>query len=167
MSRQRHSGRMARPTRLLRGVTSPLGMPRWLIAAVAPVCIAAQLIVFAHMLLVRHSTCPEHGELIHGEADAHASQGHAAKAALAELVRPATEIAARVVFPAAEDSHCDVVGHRREFVQPAVFEAVGPELGVIGLALFGPASAPLHDGSRRYSLAPKTSPPSGTASSDA
>ncbi len=33
--------------------------------ATAAVCLAAYLLGFAHMALVRHATCPEHDEIIH------------------------------------------------------------------------------------------------------
>jgi hypothetical protein len=38
--------------------------------ALAALCLLAQLASFAHLGLVRHVTCPEHGELVHADADA-------------------------------------------------------------------------------------------------
>jgi hypothetical protein len=43
---------------------------------VALACGVAQLSVFAHLALVRHATCPEHGDLVHVEGDAPAALHH-------------------------------------------------------------------------------------------
>jgi hypothetical protein len=121
----------------------------------ALVCVASQLSVQMHLLLVRHSTCAEHGELIH-ESEA---RGSVVAAHSDPLVHAPIIQSGRSQFPLEEDSHCDVVGHRRECLSVGVFHAglaPAPEM---------PAQARAFDTQNRtavaarYTLAPKTSPP--------
>ena len=59
---------------LLPAAFSRRGAARRSIAvAVAGLCLAGQFASFAHLMSVRHVTCPEHGEIIHADAVANGS----------------------------------------------------------------------------------------------
>jgi hypothetical protein len=59
---------------------------------VAAVCLSARIASFAHLLLVPHAVCPEHGELIHvGEADEHAAPAAVTRRAAHETSVSGTE----------------------------------------------------------------------------
>lgn len=127
-----------------------------LTALIVPLCVLAQFSGLAHLLLVRHVTCPVHGELMHaGDREA----------APFEHVRVAGSPAAVVAGVQSEidsydDEHCAVVGHRREQALPVSSVTHGLQIVVAA------ASKPAVDAARRcggldcYVLAPKTSPPS-------
>ena len=120
--------------------------------SLAGLFLAGQLSSFTHLLLVRHATCPEHGELVH-------------------LEQPTTRLAPRAVDDAEpyvalaaevadhDHDHCLVCSARRE-ARPA--QAVGAALKVAARWLearpfkHGPSS---RCGAEVLRLAPKSSPP--------
>jgi hypothetical protein len=123
---------------------------RALSALGAYLCLGAQLLGLVHVLVVRHATCPTHGEVTHGLA-AEPSSGDQP---LADTIRGAPG-------PALEhrDEHCLLaIARRREMagLSPIAHAAVAPL----------PSTAPAIAGARPLitvlavlRLAPKTSPP--------
>src|SRR4051794_14049078 len=77
---------------------------RGLAAFAAYLCLATQLVGLLHVLLVRHATCPDHGEIVHGAAPV------AAQASVAPdpVVAPASAETSDD-----EDEHCLFVATRR------------------------------------------------------
>ena len=77
--------------------------------AVAGLCLGGQLASFAHLLAVRHVTCPEHGEIIHRDAVASRSSSWRDRAAEHSSLHASRSAAAR-------DGHdaCLVWAHRHE-----------------------------------------------------
>jgi hypothetical protein len=117
--------------------------------------LAAQLVALGHLLVVRHTICPEHGEAIHSESPSEAQtlgSSHEATAADPTLGAGA---------PTAEHTHdhCLALANTRErfaplpapdvMPGPLLVAATLPSLAIIGGA---PAVALLR-------LAPKNSPP--------
>jgi hypothetical protein len=122
------------------------------VLALALVLVAGQVADSSHYLLVKHSTCPEHGEIVHGAEAAHGA------VAGVEGQTPAT--------PADSDSN-DVEGHghcasstlRREQAklgEPDLAAQVA--IAPAGTAL-AEARAPLPPRTALFLLAPKNSPP--------
>jgi hypothetical protein len=122
-------------------------------ALVVAVLCLAQLGVFAHLTLVSHRVCAEHGELIHDGED------HAPRAVLERSSAGAT-IHRRAVADAHGHDHCLLAAHRRE-------RAVLPPASVVASADFPCAEAVLDAAPSARALrsavllrfAPKTSPP--------
>jgi hypothetical protein len=126
------------------------GRFRGLSFAVAWFCLGVQAVGIAHLAVVRHTTCLEHGELIH------AGPSSPSKAAAA------TETGARLAtaaLPALTDGHdhCLACATRRAVVADRAVSsvAVGPEGASSAPAL---PTAPGGSGAL-FRLAPKTSPP--------
>jgi hypothetical protein len=119
-------------------------------AAVAALCLAAQLAIVAHAGLVEHVRCPLHGDLVHPgsnhEHHEHRSPGDAPSAV------PVDE------HHAGEHEHCAVLAHRRE-APPAVapLDVASGELGWLGPPALRSVvrAAPV----ALFRLAPKNSPP--------
>jgi hypothetical protein len=85
----------------------------WLALVLVCASVAGQLASFAHLALVRHSVCAEHGELIHSDD---AGQDHAAAGAAV-----ASGVPGRAAFSIAHGAdaahtheHCLLVTGRRE-----------------------------------------------------
>jgi hypothetical protein len=116
----------------------------------AYLCLSAQLVGLVHVLLVRHATCPSHGEVTHG-VSASASHGESSSALTVHGAGPTIEH---------RDEHCLLfVARRRDLVAltptPAAALAPPPAVtapAVVGASALLPALAVLR-------LAPKTSPP--------
>lgn len=130
---------------------------RYSAAALAALFLLGPIMGYAHLLLVRHAQCPEHGELVHlGEA-AVAPEGDIGL----ESNRPG---AATDVVGSGHQSenhghdHCDLVATRKA---QAPLHAAGPALQ----AAATPSPHPIDDGPLAgsqiaiYRLAPKNSPP--------
>ncbi len=85
---------------------------RHLTIAIASLTLIAQFSSFAHLLLVRHVICPEHGELI----DLDEQDGSAPSRAVAKVAPPGnTAIQAMPETPAEQGhNHCPLAFHRRE-----------------------------------------------------
>jgi hypothetical protein len=124
--------------------------------ATSTLLLAAQFLTLGHLLIVRHTICPEHGEAIHSNALNQAPamrpthEGAAANPALGGGAPPAEH---------AHD-HCLARANTRErfALLPAPDSAPGPLLAATTLPLLAavgaaPAVAVLR-------LAPKNSPPS-------
>jgi hypothetical protein len=127
-----------------------MGLRRLLAAIAAYVALAAQLGGVAHLLVVRHETCPQHGEVVHGARGARASAAPAADASVRLL---AAEAAAE-----AADEHCLMLASRRRELSALV---PGPVTLDLPDAVPAPPARAVDVGSpvRRLRLAPKTSPP--------
>lgn len=99
---------------------------RWPSAAIAALCLVGQLSVSAHLALVRHATCPEHGEAIHsGKTLAPVAAGESgAGPSDYPSVGALTGGASRH-----DHEHCVIATLRRE---RAVFQR--QQLGVLGAA---------------------------------
>ncbi|MFW2390547.1 MAG: hypothetical protein ACN4G0_19585 [Polyangiales bacterium] len=104
-----------------------------------------------HMLLVEHSRCAEHGELVHGSgADHHGSNAPTS----------ADSASVQGTSPAHEDAHdhCTVSVDRRD--APASIDDSGwRAYSFTTLLSRAPANDLFSVRSHRYRLAPKTSPP--------
>ncbi|MEO7037206.1 MAG: hypothetical protein ABI548_24850 [Polyangiaceae bacterium] len=122
-------------------------------AAIAVFYIAVQLSAIAHLALVRHAICLEHGELIHSDA-APAPSRTVAKQSAAPGVRASTGVP-----PGEEHEHCSVAAHlRHQFLLWDRNYVVDGQAGVLSDVLLADAQSfecafPL------YLLAPKNSPP--------
>ena len=125
---------------------------RVLMASLALLCLACQATTFAHLLLVTHAACAEHGELIDARSDA------------SVVTVPATPIADAALLATAgapqshTHDHCAVVATRRDDVrenQPAVLliNRAGPDQPSRPVAEVPAAAIRLLD------IAPKSSPP--------
>jgi hypothetical protein len=124
---------------------------RALSALGAYLCLGAQLLGLVHVLVVRHATCPTHGEVTHGVA----TPASLADVPLARTVRGAPSAALEH-----RDDHCLLfVARRRELAglapgaeQAAPLLPTPTRAGDPGEITPPPALAVLR-------LAPKTSPP--------
>jgi len=118
----------------------------------AYLCLAAQLLGLAHVLLVRHATCPSHGEVTHGVAAS--SPAASSDQPLAVTVRGAGPTIEH------QDEHCLLfLARRRDLagLTPESAPALAPlppatAAATVGATALVPALAVLR-------LAPKTSPP--------
>jgi len=122
---------------------------RWLALSLALLCGGGPLASVVHLLLVRHVTCVEHGELI--DADGKAPARRAAS-------EPGLEVADGGA-PAHDHDHCVVLAHppssdTAPSVEVAAADApVATSLAAPAHALGHPHPVPL------LHLAPKSSPP--------
>jgi hypothetical protein len=118
----------------------------------ATVALAGQVTSFAHLVLVRHVTCAEHGEFVE------VGKQHAA----AKTPRPAPPTAVIAVeMPAGEHGHdhCLLAPMRRDRVvagTPGSFDSLHVDAyGTIGVVAAGEVAPPI----ALVLLAPKNSPP--------
>jgi hypothetical protein len=124
---------------------------RALTALGAHLCLTAQLLGVLHVLVVRHATCPSHGELTHGVPAAAVPQA------------PRLTATARGATPAAiedQDEHCLMVATRRR--EMAGLTPVAALVMTVPAPPASPAVAadtPIVASVRVLRLAPKTSPP--------
>jgi hypothetical protein len=127
-----------------------MGLRRLVAAVAAYVALAAQLGGVAHLLVVRHETCAQHGEVVHGARGARAAAAPPADASVRLL---AAEAAAE-----GSDEHCLMLASRRRELSalvPAPVTIVVPDAVPARPARAVDVPSPL----RRLRLAPKTSPP--------
>jgi hypothetical protein len=130
---------------------------RALTIVVAVFSLLAQATSFAHLLLVRHEVCLEHGELIHAsEADGEhllrvprdrGTQYAIVEAGVTAEVRHAHD-------------HCDALSERRKspfYLPPRLSGALPPAASV--LMMGGAEAPPRLYGAALLLLAPKNSPP--------
>ena len=147
------------PATLRRSAAARRLASRLLAGIVALVCLGAQFSSFAHLLLVHHSVCWEHGDLIHDEPSV-APDGSPRSVLAARAQRgPALEASA-LVKGAHEHEHCAALTERRDRVAscpPATSLPAPParEHEALGVApdLQSFSGIPL------ILLAPKNSPP--------
>ena len=116
----------------------------------AYLCLATHLVGVLHVLVVRHATCPDHGEVVHGDepvvADTPTLPGHVARDATRQLAEET-------------DEHCLLMTTRRR-------EVTAPPSGY-QIVLFTPATSTLEaspavaaaPAGALLRFAPKTSPP--------
>lgn len=140
----------------MRGVSSR----RVGVAAIAYVCLLAQLCAFGHRALVRHVTCAEHGESVHVAA---ASESDAAAASMAGdrastgAAGSSARLAEAPELVADEHDHCSVVLSRALTAQSPIETGPAPVPGGVGLD--NPRAIAPDAGTATYLVAPKTSPP--------
>lgn len=134
------------------------GALRCVAVFVAALCLFSQLSHVAHMILVRHATCAEHGELIHvdeGRSVAAEHQGFVHDEATSSYSVTATT-------PAEAQSHdhdpCYVLSQRESASLPPA-DAVVPTGARMPSMLLGEGSLQAPSASALYWLAPKNSPP--------
>jgi len=123
---------------------------RLLVAIGAYVCLATHLAGMLHILVVRHATCPDHGEVVHGPAPA-----------VVEVALPPGPSARNATREPAEESdeHCLMVATRRRDMA-----ALAPGHQVVAQApatatLDAPATIAAAPPRALLRVAPKTSPP--------
>lgn len=127
-----------------------------LVAALA--CVVTQLAAFAHFALVRHATCPQHGELIHVEADAAAVRPSPHLAP--EPGQDAAALHAGDAADAHDHDHCVVaVTGREKVLQPFVYLQTSPSMHRVVASPRGPPVVLAHVAVALLSVAPKNSPP--------
>jgi len=119
----------------------------------AYLCLATHLMGVLHVLVVRHATCPDHGEVVHGEEPVPAETSTLPGQAARDATRDPDEEA---------DDHCLLMATRRREVAPPppghqliLFSPVISTLETSAAAAAAPAGALLR-------FAPKTSPPAVT-----
>lgn len=134
---------------------SPTGrpFPRLGMTWLAGVVLVAQLASTAHLAVVRHALCLEHGEYVHAEA----STGEAVRVPVHSLAPGLTDGTAALSSEEAHD-HCGVLAHRRD---PQL--AAGPAAQVAvevreTPSVPGTERAPLTT-AELFRLVPKQSPP--------
>jgi hypothetical protein len=145
--------KLARPIRWHRHRSSL----RWGAVTMLVFALAGQVSTLAHLALVKHAVCLEHGELIHAAEHAQPSTARA----------PTRSESARVLLQTRDgeeasthaDEHCTVTAHRRA---QAVFRAA-PSVHV-RLAAMSPAGLARPQAVRAFGrtvfhFAPKCSPP--------
>lgn len=117
----------------------------------ALLCAAGQLAGVAHLTLVRHQACPQHGDLLHGDA---AHGVHAAPQAQSDH---AAFRAAAAIDGRDEHDHCSVPCERRKQVLPDASHALVS--AACGAEPCPSALIQTQHGVEVLSLAPKQSPP--------
>ncbi len=133
---------------------------RALVLLVAALCAVVQLAGAAHFLVVRHTVCPEHGELVHEGA------GHASAAGRAPLARADRQLATVDATGGSEEDHahdhCALLSQRVDSLAAArvsyVLTASSPAPAIEAPGFAPRELAPV----RRSTLllyAPKSSPP--------
>jgi hypothetical protein len=115
----------------------------------AYLCLATHLAAILHVLVVRHATCPGHGEVVHGELPA-----------LSEAPLPAGQAAVDATPEAAEaDEHCLLVATRRRELAGLVTIQQPVVLAPAATSIDSPPVLPAAPPQALLRLAPKTSPP--------
>ncbi len=134
---------------------APLRWPRLLALPLVVLSALAYLGSAAHFALVQHSTCLEHGEVVHGEGE----QGHASEGMRAsfEDERLARTDAAPVSVHGVE-AHCAHTFFRRVTAPPAGTTLVEVQQRPEGPSLLT-AGVPVEPPVGWLFLAPKSSPP--------
>jgi len=138
-----------------RAAGSPPASQRMRSLAIVALCVVAQVSSLAHMLLVQHEACPEHGEITHVGEDASVAHRriHAQESRSAAIAENSTR---------SEDhghDHCAAIGHRREQVLPAFFGALVVQATERIAAHVPPNTVPRVSSVALYLIAPKSSPP--------
>jgi hypothetical protein len=124
-------------------------------AALALLCVVGPILGYAHMLLVAHVQCVEHGELLHVAAAHTAVETHAN--AGRRTAEPSVDARSDVESESHEHDHCGVASARKtqaavDSVRPVAVATVQPARPTSERAVECPPVA-------LYVLAPKTSPP--------
>jgi hypothetical protein len=126
------------------------------VALTALLCLAGQVLGFAHLALVRHATCLAHDEVVHAPAASAATAAHER----AESARGRADAYPIEDGDGHEDDHCLVVASRRRELAPldsaasaAIVAAPAPVASLHGVSQEPAPPVPL------LFLAPKSSPP--------
>jgi hypothetical protein len=135
-----------RGSRKTKGMTA---RARALAALGAYLCLAAHLAGLVHVLVVRHATCPSHGELVHGSAPRPSA------------TPPAIDQVVRAVAPESEeqDEHCLFVATRRREMAGLVPARTITIQAAPVVRTEPPAAVPALTARTPLRVAPKTSPP--------
>jgi len=122
----------------------------------AYLCLATHFVGVLHVLVVRHATCPSHGEIIHGGA----ASANARLAATAAPVAPGASVRAAAPESGEDlDEHCLFVATRRREMA-GLAPARGAVLRTAPIsAVDAPPSIAAVTVRTIFRLAPKTSPP--------
>ena len=125
---------------------------RWFPTALALVLVAGQGATLAHLAIVRHAYCAEHGELVDVGAESSAPTPASPEDATDHVLPgPASGSDGH------EHEHCAVVGHRREAV---LADRVGPAVTLHApVEPAPPADVVVVAVGPVFRLAPKQSPP--------
>jgi hypothetical protein len=121
---------------------------------IAALCLAAQALVLGHYVLVEHTRCAEHGELLHAveSAQAHRLGGASAADPNGDALRRG-----EVAHDEGHD-HCATTSDRRKSLCASAVE--GTPLRVDSLVRFYEHGIQIVDvDAAIYCVAPKTSPP--------
>ncbi|HEX7479122.1 MAG TPA: hypothetical protein VF331_15055 [Polyangiales bacterium] len=133
------------------------GVMSWLALVLVCGSVAGQLASFAHLALVRHSVCAEHGELIHSDEGGEDHVG-AARTLGSGVSRQAVLGVARGAEAAHAHEHCLVItGRRDRTVHRAALTLVGCA-GVQQVLAFATQSVAVV-ATNVFAYAPKCSPP--------
>ncbi len=123
--------------------------------AIAVLCLSAQSLAVGHHVLVEHTRCEEHGEMVHADHDAH-HVDHVAEHAASDATHDVLSNAEGEAHVDDHD-HCIANSDRRKalLLVPALLEAAAVAVldDVAPPALHTPRFASV------YWVAPKTSPP--------
>jgi hypothetical protein len=109
----------------------------------------------AHLALVRHSLCAEHGDFVDANGPEHAA-AHPHRAGFEPCTAVAADDAQTVER---EDAHCSVVGSRPDRSALALIAARTIDPACAAPIADAPRKTPRVYANARYRLAPKTSPP--------
>jgi hypothetical protein len=130
------------------------GARRAMALGLAVLCVTVHLSSFAHLLVVRHVTCLEHGEIIHGvEAQAKTPTRRRAEIGHSSLEVPVTASAAH------RHEQCLVWAHRRERANLERASFSLPVETPPRIALDFDSVDPRPSSAAIFLLAPKNSPP--------
>jgi hypothetical protein len=129
------------------------GLGRGFALALASCVVAAQLSSFAHLLLVKHALCPEHGELIHAGERADVRAQRAPGSGTAVLARESGAAAAL------DHAHCPLAVQRRERVALLARVALVSVPPAVAEAVLCSRPLPSATLCELFRLAPKGSPP--------
>ena len=134
---------------------------RYSAVALASFMVVAQLSTFAHLLLVRHVVCPEHGELIHPDEQGGRAGAAAPSHAVAKATLPGvSSIQAAAERPATHGhDHCLLASHRRERATLPVCRVSAVISGPKNVGIRHVEDAPRPATVAIFRLAPKNSPP--------
>jgi hypothetical protein len=118
-------------------------------------CVLAYLGSAAHFLLVQHSTCLEHGDMLHG---ASAERGDAPMQVRPSFADKRVTRTDAVVSGHDADAHCTYVFLRR-VVSPSAGVMLSPEAPALPGRVLGMAHGVVEPPVAWLHLAPKSSPP--------
>lgn len=126
---------------------------------IAAICLVAQGLAAGHHVLVEHTRCAEHGEMVHAsEHAAHATSGAEHSAARSQaLVSDVDAMSSAEGAHVDDHEHCVATSDRRKALLcvPAIVEAAP----VIALRVTVDVVQQAPRSQARYWIAPKTSPP--------
>ncbi|WP_044198051.1 hypothetical protein [Hyalangium minutum] len=130
--------------------------PRLLALPLVALCAVVYLGSAAHFALVQHSTCLEHGEILHLEEDGGSEPSQRSEASFTDERITSARLRARIGHGA--EAHCSHASLRRESLLPAAWWLAA--LALQAESGRGPAQdLLLPEPVARLRLAPKSSPP--------